>query len=263
MASNTKEQKDKCACEGFWWKLNNGLLYFSSILGYFGVIKFVWIMSRRSKKHTFVGASPIIIRLYGGGVSTAQVLSKSLWAYGIHTFLIYCIFEHQKPVDNNGECIPYIETKFYVPSSRAWEADMSIRQWVNHEFHHLEIVTPEKYHPKYGYPSSKYADSQPRIPKGIPFKPISLIDRILITLFSNQFNGNPDSHIEAKKKNGKTTLKRKPKQTNSKKKTVQKKTQQKRKPSTKRKPSSKKTTITLRNPLNSPKKSRRKEAKTW
>lgn len=192
MSNSEPKKEEKCRLKG--WKALGQKIPGANFLAYIFAIWFIIQCSRRSRKHTVVLPSKLSFRIYGGGYSCAQIKSVALWSYGIPTLLTDCYFGVEKNAD--GECIEFIESEFLVPSTRVWQADILLRQWFNHRFVFAVMTTPVKYHN--GIPSTQYANNQPMVPHGIPYKPI-WPDSMFITLFSFVFNGIAGSHKSAPK----------------------------------------------------------------
>lgn len=156
------------------------------------LIHYTIVASKRSSKHhkkfRLVLPKFITFRIYEAGISGGGWCSLTCWNYGISTLLISC----RKGCDEIDGCHEYIEVKIAVPSTRIFEADMSMRQWINDSHQGIVIISdPIR---KGNQLSSDYEKSPPRIPIGIPYSPISPVERFMIWMFDSQLKALPNSH---------------------------------------------------------------------
>lgn len=170
----------KCECKTSFIE---GLIAYGVIVSYLLLPIFIYKVSKRSKQ-TIVMPKFITFRIYGGSVSSIQIISTALWSYGIPTHFIGCFFLKEKQKD---ECIEFIETTIVVPSTRAFQADVLLRQHFNATFNQSVVVSKPE-HTNTGIPSTQYANRPPMRPRGIPFKPIMFYDVILSFIFQSQLN---------------------------------------------------------------------------
>ncbi len=156
------------------------------------LIHYTIVASKRSSKHhkqfRLVLPKFITFRIYETGISGGGWCSLTCWNYGIPTLLISC----RKSCDEIDGCHEYIEIKIAVPSTRIFEADMSMRQWRNDS--HQGIVIMSDPIRKGNQLSSDYEKNPPRTPIGIPYSPISPVERFMILMFDSQLKALPNSH---------------------------------------------------------------------
>lgn len=166
-------------------ELMQSLTPFVFIFQFLGLLYYTIVASKRSKRKNIVLPKAITFRIYQSGISGGQFLSISLWAYGIPTFLSYAL----KGVEEiGGQCEEYIEIKIYVPETRHQQADLLMRQWINHSYQGIVILTPPVDR------NMLYSMNMPMVPHGIPYKPIMLSEKFMIFLFQSQLNSLPNSH---------------------------------------------------------------------
>jgi len=174
---NTTEKE--CKLSGFE-NLTQAFIHFASIVQYLILPFFIYECSKRSKKKLVLPRF-ITFRIYSSEIIGKQIISNCLWQYGIPTHDIYTIVDIEK---QNNDCVKFIEIKLAIPSTRHFQADLLLRQWFNSEF--IGCVVISKPVTQNNITTLKYAQNRPMQPKGIPFKPVMLYDKILSLLFSNQ-----------------------------------------------------------------------------
>lgn len=176
-------KETKCDISGFD-KMMQSFAVFSFLFQFVGLVYFSFIASKRSKRKQLVLPKSLTFRVYGP-ISGGQFISMSLWAYGIPTFLSYAL----KGVENiSGDCMAYIEVKIYVPETRYQQADLLMRQWINAGYNSIVLLSPPVEN------NLKYAYNTPMNPIGIPYKPIMLVEKLMMIIFAQQLDSLPNSH---------------------------------------------------------------------
>lgn len=174
---------------------------FAHLMSFPAQLYFTYVCSKRASKHAkkfkLVTPKHLTFRIYQSGISGGAFCSVSLWAYGIPTLLLSAF----KGVEEVGqECHEYIEINLVVPSSRYWQADLLMRQHIHHSYPGIVIMTPPPV--RDGHSTLEYAYHEPMEPRGIPYKPIMLVERVLIWVFQDQMNDLPGSHKQIAKAGG-------------------------------------------------------------
>lgn len=145
MMSNKEEKQDGLPAK---LQIENALMMTGSIISFLLLPVFIYNCSKNARTTRFV--RPVAFRFINHlqGYSCASICHNALWQYGIPTHLQFIQYTIED--GNIG-----IDCTVFVPHTRAWEADILLRQWERQGLGY-EVISGVHY--KDGHSSLKYAD---------------------------------------------------------------------------------------------------------